>query len=734
MLSTAIKERVQPDGVSGSVIPRRFDGIICFGGEDWWYHNRGHYDMQMMRRLGAHVPVLYVNSIGMRTPSPVEGRMFLRRIGRKLRSIRRGLVQVDRNFAVLSPPCTSGLLGTSIGLSILSRTVWLAAGQRGIRQPLVWVACPTAAEVLGELDAEAVVYQRTDRYEWFRGVNADRISNYDGWLKARADLTVFCSTMLFGREARDCRRACCIDHGVDLERFVSATEGTPTEPPEVSVLPRPRIGFVGGIDAHTFDPELFLEVARALPEAQFILVGACSLPDGWCGLPNVTLLGKRPFDDVPAYMAACDVLIMPWLRSPWIESCNPVKLKEYLAAGRPVVTTDFAELRRYEGLVRVADDAPTFADAIREAVTEPWDERPARERLDNQSWTFKVSAILDELETGHIAPRWRARTETPGPPTNPSRPLSRQPVTPPEPTDVNPTMDQDLQTDPTLTAQGIDLAATIILAGGLRPSPLARAAGCSVLDLWPTPDQTVLDAWLDRIAELAGELSRVIPVRVVHDAATPPPWPRRGSGGPLIIEQEPRPLRGAAGLLHDVCRDYGSHDHVLVAEGARLLTCPLEPLLADHARHGADVTVAANPDHAPAGVYVVRCGVLDLVGPSGFVDLKEQWLPRVVDAGLNVRVHELAGSGAMPLRTRRQFVDAAAPGDSRVVCAGGLIGPEATVTGSIVMPGAVVGPMANVVRSLLCPGSRVGAGAHIVDAVVRGSECLSDDASQAASS
>ena len=731
MLSTAIKARVQPNDAAAL---RRFDGIICFGGEDWWYHNRGHYDMQMMRRLSAHVPVLYVNSIGMRTPSPAEGRMFLHRIGRKLRSVRRGRVNVDRNFSVFSPLSAPGVLKTTFGRSLLARSVRQAAWRRGIAQPLVWVACPTAAEVIGDLDAEAVVYQRTDRYECFRGVNAPRISNYDGWLKARADLTVFCSTMLFGREAHDCRRACCVDHGVDLERFVSATEGTPTEPPKVAVLPRPRIGFVGGIDAHTFDHDLFLDVARALPEAQFVLVGACSLPDGWCGLPNVTLLGKRPFEDVPAYMAACDVLIMPWQRSPWIEACNPVKLTEYLAAGRPVVTTDFAELRRYDRLVRVANDAQTFVDAIQTSLTEPWDGRPARDRLDNQSWTFKASAILDELEDRGIAPRWRAGPQVPSATANRPRPMSRRPVTQHEPTDVKTYTHEDFSTDHTGRPHRIDLAASILLAGGLRPSPLARTAGCSVLDLWPTPDQTVLDHWLDRIAELAGELSRVIPVRVVHDANTPPPWPRRGSGGPLIIEHEPRPLRGAAGLLHDVCRDYGSQEHVLVAEAARLLSCPLAPLLADHALHGADVTVASNADHSPAGVYLVRCGVLDLVGPSGFVDLKEQWLPRTIEAGLSVREHQLAGSGALPLRTRQQFVDAAAPNGSRVVCAGGLIGPEASVEGSIVMPGAVVGPMANVVRSLLCPDSQVRAGANIVDAVVRGSECLSDDALHAMTS
>ena len=122
MLSTAIKASVQTASATAAAPVRRFDGIICFGGEDWWYHNRGHYDMQMMRRLSAHVPVLYVNSIGMRTPSPAEGRMFLHRIGRKLRSVRRGLVNVDRNFAVFSPLSAPGVLKTTLGRSLLARS------------------------------------------------------------------------------------------------------------------------------------------------------------------------------------------------------------------------------------------------------------------------------------------------------------------------------------------------------------------------------------------------------------------------------------------------------------------------------------------------------------------------------------------------------------------------------------------------------------------------------------
>jgi hypothetical protein len=484
---------------------------------------------------------------------------------------------------------------------------------------------------------------------------------------------------------------------------------------------------VGGIDVHTFDPGLFVEAARLLPEAHFVLVGACSLPAGWCDLANVTLLGQRPYEDVPGYMAACDVLIMPWRRSPWIDACNPVKLKEYLAAGRPVVSTDFAELRRYDGLVRVAAGAEAFADSIREAIVEPWDARAARERLRDQGWSSKAGSALDELESIGIVPRHHWRVEAMRAMEHQPRPAPCRVATQQRSTEENTSVISDPQPTEVAHPARIELAAAILLAGGLRPSPLAAATGCSVLDLWPSADGTVLDFWLEGIAELAGELSQVVPVRIVHDANTPQPWPQAGSSPHVIIEQEPRPLRGPAGLLRDLCQDYGSNDHVLVAESARLLACSLRSMLNDHARHDADITVAANPDRSPAGVYLVRCGVLDLVPDRGFVDLKEQWLPRAVEAGLSVRAHEIEAPGALPLWTRRQFLDAAAPKGSRVVCPGGLIGPGASVVDSIVMPGAVVGPTAIVARSLLCPGSRVGAGADIADSVVYGSQCVSDD-------
>jgi glycosyltransferase involved in cell wall biosynthesis len=376
---------------------RTFDGVICFAGGDWWYHNRGHYDMQMMRELSQHVPVLFVNSVGIRVPKPAEGAMFFHRVTRKLRSLARGHVRVHDRFSVLSPFVVPGRLGTEWSVPIASRQIRLAAWRSGIRRPLVWITCPPGAEFLPHLKPVGLVYQRTDRWEAFPDTDPAYILELHRRLREQADLTLFCASLLYDEEAEDCRGAAYVDHGVDFDVFAAAGARLEQEPGDLDGIGRPRAGFVGGIDASTFDPELFVAVARQLPDVEFVCVGACSLEEGWADLPNVHLLGQKPYSEVAAYMAACDVLLMPWNQSEWIRACNPVKLKEYLAVGRPIVTTPFEELKRYEGYVRIARGADDFARQVRAALADPPSAGDLRARVQNETWAAKAIAVLDAL-------------------------------------------------------------------------------------------------------------------------------------------------------------------------------------------------------------------------------------------------------------------------------------------------------------------------------------------------
>lgn len=385
-------------GDIGSGSGSGFDGIICIGGEDWWYHNRGHFDFQIMRRLARRTPVLFVNSLGVRMPSLGEGRMFAARVSRKLKSLSRGLVEVEPGFFVLSPVTAPGRLAEKMTAWALAPQIRLAARRAGMCNPILWVHCPAGAQLTEAIPSAAVVLQRTDRFEAFPEANGEIVGAQIAHLKARADLVVYAAPHLMAEEAGRVARQLLVTHGVEFDRFAAAGARKPRpEPDDMRGIDGPRIGFIGGIDRHTFDPELFSRVAAALPDMRFVLVGGCSLPEGWCPHSNVRLLGRKPYDEVADYMAAMDVLIMPWNDSPWIAGCNPIKLKEYLAVGRPVVTTDFPSLEPWRDLVSVAAGADGFAAAIRRAVEVPHDASAGRDRVRGESWDAKARLVYEAL-------------------------------------------------------------------------------------------------------------------------------------------------------------------------------------------------------------------------------------------------------------------------------------------------------------------------------------------------
>lgn len=374
-----------------------FDGIVCIGGEDWWYHNRGHFDFQVMRRLSRTWPVLFVNSLGVRMPSLGEKSVFAERMTRKLKSLARGVVEVEPNFWVFSPVSVPGERGQQLSKWALAPQIKLAAARAVISRPVLWMHCPAGAPLLGRIDVAATVMQRTDRFEAFPEGDPELLGRQVSEIKRAADLVIYAAPHLMQEEEAHVRRQLLVTHGADIETFVKAGDARAPGPRDIAYIPHPRAGFIGGIDAHTFDASLFLDTARRLPHVNFVMIGACSLPEGWCTLPNVRFLGRKPYDVIARYMAAMDVLIMPWNRSDWIKACNPIKLKEYLAVGRPVVTTDFPALGPWRDLVRVAGDGASFAAEVASALEGPYEAGAVRARIAGESWDAKVELIRSSI-------------------------------------------------------------------------------------------------------------------------------------------------------------------------------------------------------------------------------------------------------------------------------------------------------------------------------------------------
>lgn len=380
--------------------------VICFGGEDWWYHNRGHADMQIMRHFARLGTTLYVNSIVMQKPSLKRniggGRSFNEKLLRKARSILRGLRKSDAGFLVYSPftlPVHHLAWARPINEILLRRQVHRISQKLRLDNPLVWVACPAASDAAIRLRKGLLVYQRTDRYEEYPNVDGEIIKTYDRKLKAMADLTIFANQMLFNQEASQCKKALYIDHGVDYEVFSMAGQN-PYKPEDIARIPKPIVGYFGAITGHTVDMGFVNSVAKLLPEMSFVFVGNISMEMTELSTrKNVWLLGQKPYEQIPHYGKCFDAAIMPWCQNRWIEGCNPIKLKEYLALGKPVISTPFSELQQYLDVVQAAKTPEEFAGCIRHALENDNDEQitARRKKVETASWKSRVQIVIEEL-------------------------------------------------------------------------------------------------------------------------------------------------------------------------------------------------------------------------------------------------------------------------------------------------------------------------------------------------
>ena len=375
------------------------DSVICFSCGDWWYHNRGHFDMQVMKRFARKVPILYVNAMGMRFPSVGEGSMFAKRILRKLRSVSRGLIRERDNFYVFSPfsvPFYSHPTSRTVNAASVTLQLRFVLAKLRFQRPLVWVVSPPAGDVVSRLACTRLVYQRTDDFAEFEGLNRDIIGQMDAHLVEKADLVVHVNRQLHENCLARNGNSLLTSHGVDYDMF-SAIRVSREPPSDIACIGKPRVGFFGGIDCHTFDVELLAEVATELSEMNFVLVGGCSVDVSRLScLPNVFFLGQKAYEEIPRYGHQFDISIMPWRQNNWIAACNPVKMKEYLAIGKPVVSTPFPEGMPYQKVIYFAQGSRDFAAAIRRALKEDSTEKMAerRRRVATQTW----DALAEQLE------------------------------------------------------------------------------------------------------------------------------------------------------------------------------------------------------------------------------------------------------------------------------------------------------------------------------------------------
>jgi glycosyltransferase involved in cell wall biosynthesis len=277
----------------------------------------------------------------------------------------------------------------------------------GMKKPLLWLNPHSAVHMAGLMGESAVIYDITD--DWILASCSPRekqlIQEQDRHLCQRADLTVVCSAALHESRKAASKRILLLPNGVNLKHYQQVDEKNAAQ--SSFNLPGPVFGYTGTLHDDRIDAEPILALARAFPGGSVVLVGPDFLSDETkaqlAAQPNVHLGGTVPYAGIAATMQQFDVCIVPHHESDFTNSLNPIKLWEYLACGKPIVSTNVAGFRDYPQFVRLASGPDDFVAACRDALQEGDSLTDARRaEAAGNSWDSRLDQLLDTLKSLNI--------------------------------------------------------------------------------------------------------------------------------------------------------------------------------------------------------------------------------------------------------------------------------------------------------------------------------------------
>lgn len=371
--------------------------LVVFS-DDWGRHPSSC--QHLVRQLLPSYRVLWVNTIGTRAPR-MDMATF-RRVREKVRQWSMSAPRPDdtdaidlhHNLRVVNPrmwPWFSKSYDRRLNSFLLNRQ--LAPLIEALPKPVTAITTlPITADLCGVLPVDKWLYYCVDDFGEWPGLDGDTLRLMDVQMIHRSDEIVAVSQTLQRFIASQGRQSSLLTHGVDLNHWESTQLPAGTPPTIPQNILGPSVVFWGVVDQR-LNIDMLIALSQRLQPGNIFLIGPQQDPDERLrNLPNVHLIGPRPFNLLPQIAAEADVLLMPYADLPVTRAMQPLKMKEYLATGKPVVVSRLPAVEEWHDCLDICHTPEDFADTVLQRIESdvPTDQYIARQRLQSESWKSKA--------------------------------------------------------------------------------------------------------------------------------------------------------------------------------------------------------------------------------------------------------------------------------------------------------------------------------------------------------
>jgi glycosyltransferase involved in cell wall biosynthesis len=352
----------------------------------------------IMRRFARTNDVLWVEAAGMRAPKLLASAYDRKRLLTKAKAMLRKSRPALERLHVLSPPALPyphSAIAQQANAFLYQYTISRELDRLGMdRRPVLCSFVPQCAPYIRRIPRELLIYYCVDKWSAFEGFDPATMERGERELCEAADLVIASAQDLAERCARFSNNVHYVPHGVDYDHFASALAAGPL-PADLASIPEPRVGFFGLIHEWV-DVELIGKLADVLPYS-FVVIGSAKTDMSPVeGKPNVFVLGRRPYAELPAYSRGFHASIVPFKMTELTHSVNPIKLREYAAAGLPIVSSPLPEVLKCADIAACASSFDDWVGALRMAVAQGQDPA-AREaqsrRVAHEDWAYRCEEI-----------------------------------------------------------------------------------------------------------------------------------------------------------------------------------------------------------------------------------------------------------------------------------------------------------------------------------------------------